>query len=64
MKKLLFIAALFLVCFSMSINAQTKKEERAAKREALKKEREARRAIEAQMDSVAYLKAVRALEEG
>ena len=64
MKKVLFIAALFLVCFSMSINAQTKKEERAAKREALKKEREARRAIEAQMDSVAYLKAVSALEEG
>ena len=64
MKKVLFVAALLLVCFSVTMNAQTKKEERAAKREALKKEREARRAIEAQMDSVAYMKAVSALEEG
>ena len=64
MKKVLFVAALLLVCFSVTMNAQTKKEERAAKREALKKEREARRAIEAQMDSGANMKAVRALEEG
>ena len=64
MKKVLFIAALLLVCFSVTMNAQTKKEERAAKRAALKKEREARRAIEAQMDSVAFMKAVNALEEG
>jgi len=64
MKKVLFVAALLLVCFSVTMNAQTKKEERAAKRAALKKEREARRAIEAQMDSVAFLKAVNALKEG
>ena len=64
MKKVLFVAALLLVCFSVTMNAQTKKEQRAAKRAALKKEREARRAIEAQMDSVAFLKAVNALKEG
>ena len=64
MKKVLFVAALLLVCFSVTMNAQTKKEERAAKREALKKEREARRAIEMQIDSIAFMKAVNALEEG
>ena len=64
MKKVLFVAALLMVCFSVTMSAQTKKEERAAKRAALKKEREARRAIEAQMDSVAFMKAVNALEEG
>lgn len=64
MKKVLFVAALLLVCFSVTMNAQTKKEERAVKRAVLKKEREARRAIEAQMDSVAFLKAVNALKEG
>lgn len=64
MKKVLFVAVLLSVCFSVTMNAQTKKEERAAKRAALKKEREARKAIEAQMDSVAFMKAVRALEEG
>lgn len=64
MKKVLFVAALLSVCFSVTMNAQTKKEERAAKRAALKKEREARRAIEAQMDSVAFMKAVNALKEG
>ena len=64
MKKVLFVAALLLVCFSVTMNAQTKKEERAAKREALKKEREARRAIETQIDSIAFMKAVNALEEG
>lgn len=64
MKKVLFVAMLLSVCFSVTMNAQTKKEERAAKRAALKKEREARRAIEAQMDSVAFLKAVNALKEG
>ena len=64
MKKVLFVAVLLSVCFSVTMNAQTKKEERAAKRAALKKEREARKAIEAQMDSVAFMKAVKALEEG
>lgn len=64
MKKVLFVVALLSVCFSVTMSAQTKKEERAAKRATLKKEREARRAIEAQMDSVAFLKAVNALEEG
>ena len=37
---------------------------RAARREALKKEREARRALEAQQDSIAYFKAVEALKTG
>lgn len=64
MRKVLFIAALLWVCFSVTMNGQTKKEERAAKREALKKEREERRAIEAQMDSIAFQKAVNALKDG
>lgn len=64
MRKVLFIAALLLVCFSVTMNGQTKKEERAAKREALKKEREERKAIEAQMDSIAFQKAVNALKDG
>lgn len=64
MKKVLFVATLFLVCFSLTINAQTKKEERAAKRAALKKEREARKAVEAQIDSIAFMKAAEALKEG
>lgn len=64
MKKVLFVTALLLVCLSVTMNAQTKKEERAAKRAALKKEREARKAIEAQMDSVAFMKAVNALKNG
>ena len=55
MKKVLFVAVLLSVCFSVTMNAQTKKEERAAKRAALKKEREARKAIEAQMVIYNYL---------
>lgn len=64
MKKVLFMTALMLVSFTVAIQAQTKKEERAAKRELLKKEREAKKAIEARLDSIAFNKAVNALKNG
>jgi hypothetical protein len=64
MKKVLFLATLMLLSFTVTTIAQTSKEARAARREALKKEREARRALEAQQDSVAYLKAVEAMKNG
>lgn len=64
MKKVLFLTTCLLLCITASSFAQTSKEARAARREALKKEREARRALEAQQDTVAYLKAVEALKAG
>ena len=44
MKKVLFLAALLLVCFSGVTNAQTRKQREDAKREAWKKERQIGRA--------------------
>lgn len=64
MKKVLFLTTLLLLCFTATTFAQTSKEARAARREAMKKEREARRALEAQQDSVAYFKAIEALKTG
>jgi len=64
MKKVLFLTILLLLSFTVTTYAQTSKEARAARREALKKEREARKALEAQQDSIAYLKAVEALKTG
>ena len=64
MKKVLFLTTLLLLSFTVTTFAQTSKEARAARREALKKEREARKALEAQQDSVAYFKAVEALKTG
>ena len=64
MKKVLFLTTLLLLGFAISTWSQTSKEARAARREALKKEREARRALEAQQDSIAYFKAVEALKTG
>ena len=64
MKKVLLLTTCLLLCITASSFAQTSKEARAARREALKKEREARRALEAQQDTVAYLKAVEALKAG
>ena len=64
MKKVLFLTTLLLLCITASTFAQTSKEARAARREALKKERAERRALEAQQDSVAYFKAVEALKAG
>ena len=64
MKKVLFLTTLLLLGFAISTWSQTSKEARAARREALKKEREARRALEAQQDSIAYFKAVEALKAG
>lgn len=64
MKKVLFLTTLLLLSFTATTFAQTSKEARAAKREAIKKEREARKALEAQQDSVAYFKAIEALKAG
>jgi len=64
MKKVLFLTTWLLLCFTVTTFAQTSKEARAIRREALKKERAARKALEAQQDSVAYFKAVEALKEG
>ena len=64
MKKVLFLTTLLLLSFTVTTFAQSSKEARAARREALKKEREERRALEAQQDSIAYMKAVEALNEG
>lgn len=63
MKKGLILTALLLGICTLTF-AQTSKEARAARREALKKERDQRRALEAQMDTIAYNKAVQALKEG
>ena len=64
MKKVLFLTTMLLFCFTVTIFAQTSKEARAERRAALKKEREARKALEAQQDSIAYFKAVQALKSG
>ena len=64
MKKVLFLTTLLLLSFTVTTFAQSSKEARAARREALKKEREERKALEAQQDSVAYLKAIEALKTG
>ena len=64
MKKVLFLTTLLLLGFSVATFSQTSKEARAARREALKKERAAHRALEAQQDSIAYIKAVEALKAG
>ena len=64
MKKVLFLTTLLLIAFTVPTLAQSSKDARAAKREAIKKEREARRALEAQQDSIAYYKAVEALKAG
>lgn len=63
MKKVLFLTAM-LLGITLTTFAQTNKEARAARREALKKERQARKALEAQQDSVAYFKAIEALKSG
>lgn len=64
MKKVLFLTTMLLFCFTVTTFAQTSKEARAERRAALKKEREARKALEAQQDSIAYFKAVQALKSG
>ena len=64
MKKVLFLTALLLLGFTVTTLAQTSKEARAARREVLKKEREARRALEAQQDSISFFKAIEALKNG
>lgn len=64
MKKVLFLMVMLLLGFTVTTYAQSSKEARAAKREAIRKERAARKALEAQQDSVAYFKAVQALKSG
>ncbi|MDO4756611.1 MAG: DUF4251 domain-containing protein [Parabacteroides sp.] len=63
MKKVLLLTTL-LFSLTVTTYAQTSKEARAARREAIKKEREARKALEAQQDSIAYFKAIEALKNG
>lgn len=63
MKKVLFLTVM-LLGITLTTFAQTSKEARAARREALKKERQVRKALEAQQDSVAYFKAIDALKAG
>lgn len=43
-------------------NAQTRKQREDAKREAWKKERQEKKALEAQQDSVSYVQAINALK--
>ena len=64
MKKVLSLVALLLLCFTVTTHAQISKEDRAARREAIKKERAQREAQEAKQDSVAYLKAIDAIKAG
>lgn len=66
MKKGLLCAACLLVCLSGTIHAQSssRKQREEAKREAWKKERAERKALEAQQDSVAFFKAYEALKQG
>lgn len=64
MKKVLFLAALLLVCFSGVTNAQTRKQREDAKREAWKQERKEKKALEEQQDSVSYYQAIDALKSG
>lgn len=64
MKKVLFLTTLLLLGFAVTTFAQSGKETRAERREALKKERAERRALEARQDSVAYFKAVEAMKNG
>lgn len=64
MKKVLSLVALLMFCFTVTTHAQISKEDRAARREELKKERAERKALEAQQDSVAYYKAIEALKTG
>jgi len=63
MKKVLFLT-IMLLGITLTTSAQISKEARAARREALKKERQVRKALEAQQDSVAYFKAIDALKSG
>lgn len=64
MKKVLFLTALLLLGFTVTTLAQTSKEARAARRELLKKKREAQKALEAQQDSISFFKAIEALKNG
>lgn len=63
MKKVLFLT-IMLLGITLTTSAQISKEARAARREALKKERQVRKALEARQDSVAYFKAIDALKSG
>lgn len=49
---------------SPPLNAQTRKQREDAKREAWKKERQEKKALEAQQDSVSYVQAINALKNG
>ena len=62
MKKVLFLAALLLVCFSGVTNAQTRKQRDRVQLVSWEKERQEKKALEAQQDSVSYVQAINALK--
>lgn len=64
MKKVLLLAAVLLACCYGTADGQTRKQREDAKREAWRQERQQRKAIEAQQDSVSYLQAIDALQDG
>ena len=64
MKKSIIFSRIVTRCFSGVTNAQTRKQREDAKREAWKKERQEKKALEAQQDSVSYVQAINALKNG
>lgn len=63
MNRVLFLVIVLLLCVATTVDAQqTRKERRDAKREAIKKKRAAERVKEMQLDSIAFLKALDAIE--
>lgn len=60
MRKVLFLTALLLVGCTMVMNAQTRKQREDAKREAWKQQRQEKKALELQQDSVSYYQAIEA----
>ena len=64
MRKVLFLTALLLVGCTMVMNAQTRKQREDAKREAWKQQRQEKKALELQQDSVSYYQAIEALKNG
>lgn len=64
MKKVLFLIAVLLVGFTTIMNAQSRKQREDAKREAWKQERQQKKALELQQDSVSFYQAIDALKNG
>lgn len=64
MKKILFLTVLLLISFCTAALAQTRKQIEEAKREAWKKERQKKEALESIQDSISYFQAKKALQNG